>query len=349
MRKNATVFDVAELAGVSRGTVDRVIKKRGRVSEEATRRVQEAIDKLHYVPNASASCLATKKLTKLAYLIPSHEKGDYWQLIDLGFQMGLESLSQYNIELKAFYYDPNSSESFCNAYPQVLEYNPDGVITNAAPKKPLMDFAEKLGKRSIPMAFIDNKHDDANYLMYYGVDPYKSGALGAFLLTMRQDVSSIAMIRIKNSNNGLHDYIAPRSFGVLDYLTNNFPNSTIYTVFIDGTAGKSNWETLNAFFKEHPQIKHIIFTNSRVHLIADWLRSNPDPERIVVGYDDLDRNLKALEEGLVEFLVTRKVPDQSKNMLIEFAQCIILGTAPVKKNNYVHMDILHRHNMDDYR
>lgn len=52
-------------------------------------------------------------------------------------------------------------------------------------------------------------------------------------------------------------------------------------------------------------------TNSRVFLIDDYLNRNPDPERIVVGFDDLDRNLMSLRSGNIEYLVTRHIPMQS--------------------------------------
>ena len=41
--KKVTIKDVAQLAGVSKGTVDRVIHNRGEVSAESFRKVQEVI------------------------------------------------------------------------------------------------------------------------------------------------------------------------------------------------------------------------------------------------------------------------------------------------------------------
>ena len=46
-----TIFDVAALAGVSRGTVDRVVYKRGRVSQKTIDKVQKAISQLGYTAN----------------------------------------------------------------------------------------------------------------------------------------------------------------------------------------------------------------------------------------------------------------------------------------------------------
>ena len=49
-----TISDVANEAGVSKSTVSKVLNHWTTISPETVARVQAAIDKLHYVPNARA-------------------------------------------------------------------------------------------------------------------------------------------------------------------------------------------------------------------------------------------------------------------------------------------------------
>lgn len=53
-------FDVARRAGVSRGTVDRVVHKRGRVSQKTITQYKSSTE-LGYTPNPNASSLASKR------------------------------------------------------------------------------------------------------------------------------------------------------------------------------------------------------------------------------------------------------------------------------------------------
>lgn len=58
---NIRIVDIAKMAGVSVGTVDRVIHNRGRVSEENRKKVQAILEMVHYQPNLMARSLAVSK------------------------------------------------------------------------------------------------------------------------------------------------------------------------------------------------------------------------------------------------------------------------------------------------
>ena len=56
-----TVKQIAELANVSRGTVDRVLNNRSGVSEATRQKVLKIAKELHYEPNFLAKALVSKK------------------------------------------------------------------------------------------------------------------------------------------------------------------------------------------------------------------------------------------------------------------------------------------------
>ena len=342
--KTATVYDVAKRAGVSRGTVDRVIFNRGRVSQKTVEKVREAIRELNYSANPSASALASKQIHCFACLIPQHQKGEYWDVVDEGFKHGLEEITFCNVDLRMYYYDQNDIESYRKMAAEILELRPRGVITNAVFKEAVTEFSYKLKDLAIPMAFIDNKYDDLDFDIYCGVDPYNSGQLGAYLLTVHQKVESVAMIRVVRDSGKHADPNAPRRHGFVDYIADHFPDSAIYTLFIDPSSSESIASSMDRFASAHPEVRHYAVTNSRLFLIANWLKDNYDPERVVVGFDDLEGNLKAMREGLVDFLVTKAIPGQTNYLLTNFVRNVIYSQPPKVKNNYVHMDVLSKMN-----
>ena len=68
-----TIKDIAEKAGVSVGTVDRVLHKRPNVSKKALSLVNKALEEMKYEPNMYASALANSRRYDFYCLIPKHE------------------------------------------------------------------------------------------------------------------------------------------------------------------------------------------------------------------------------------------------------------------------------------
>jgi DNA-binding LacI/PurR family transcriptional regulator len=68
-RTNTTLEEVAQLAGVSRATVSRVVNGSPRVSPDVRTDVQAAIDRLGYIPNRAARSLVTRRSDSIAVVI----------------------------------------------------------------------------------------------------------------------------------------------------------------------------------------------------------------------------------------------------------------------------------------
>lgn len=68
---NYKLEDVAEIAGVSKTTVSRVINKRGYLSQATIDKVHDAMAELNYQPNAAAQQLQKKKTNIVGPLFPS--------------------------------------------------------------------------------------------------------------------------------------------------------------------------------------------------------------------------------------------------------------------------------------
>ncbi|MGY1729427.1 LacI family DNA-binding transcriptional regulator [Geodermatophilus sp. SYSU D01062] len=64
-----TLDEVAQLAGVSRATVSRVVNGSPKVRPEARRAVEEAVAQLHYVPNPAARSLVTRRTDTIALVL----------------------------------------------------------------------------------------------------------------------------------------------------------------------------------------------------------------------------------------------------------------------------------------
>ncbi|NLE98665.1 MAG: LacI family transcriptional regulator [Propionibacterium sp.] len=82
---NATIYEVADRAGVSISTVSRALRHGGRISESTRTRVREAAEELNYLPNAAAQTLAGSAVRSLGIVLP-HVQGTYYAQLAVGFE-----------------------------------------------------------------------------------------------------------------------------------------------------------------------------------------------------------------------------------------------------------------------
>jgi len=94
------IKDIAERAGVSVGTVDRVLHNRPNVSPKALEKVNKALAEMDYKPNMYASALAYNKSYRFYILIPKHESEAYWQEVEEGAQSACERYRDFKIDNK---------------------------------------------------------------------------------------------------------------------------------------------------------------------------------------------------------------------------------------------------------
>ena len=353
MDKNGkiTIIDVARKAGVSKGTVDRVVHNRGEVSKKSAEKVRKAIEELRYQPNLYASLLASKKAHIIACLLPKSTKGEYWEKLHAGFLRGGEAVSSLNVQTRVFLYDQYDPDSFHKTAAQMLDSAPSGVILPPLFKNDTLELTDRLKELEIPYVYVDTKLEDPGYFAYFGMPMYKSGRLCAFMLTERlrpEDVRDAAIVRITRDKTRRSDPTLERRSGFMDFMDEHFPGCRIHQVFIDPNVPESVPETLDAFAAEHPGVKLVVMFNSRIHLISEWLAAHPVEGRRVIGFDDLEKNLVAVHDEIVTILITEHVEEQTFQAVNILSDYILMYKRPAMRDHYMHMDILTKYNLENY-
>ncbi len=150
------IKDIARLADVSVGTVDRVIHGRSGVSEASKKRVEEILKQLDYQPNMYASALASNKKYTFICLLPEHLEGEYWTAVETGIHEAIATYSDFNTSVKINYYDPYDYHSFVNASEAILALQPDGVMVAPTAPQYTKGFTDQLQALDIPYIYIDS-------------------------------------------------------------------------------------------------------------------------------------------------------------------------------------------------
>ena len=106
------IKDIAERAGVSVGTVDRVLHKRPNVSKSALEKVEKALAEMDYKPNMYASALAYNKSYQFFCILPKHESEAYWDEVEEGTMAACERFRDFRVSVKLLYYNRFATDTF---------------------------------------------------------------------------------------------------------------------------------------------------------------------------------------------------------------------------------------------
>lgn len=342
------IKDIARLADVSVGTVDRVIHGRSGVSESSRKRVEEILKQLDYQPNMYASALASNKKYLFSCLLPKHLEGEYWTAVEKGINEAITTYSDFHISVKTAYYDPYDYTSFLAAAQKVLSETPDGVIF--APTAPQFTkiFTDELDSLLIPYIYIDSNIKEIPPLAFFGQNSRQSGYFAARMLMMIADNKEEIVI-FRKINEGIvgSNQQENREIGFKQYMQEHHPDCKILELDLHAKRPSEDNSMLDKFFEEHPNVTCGITFNSKVYIIGEYLQNRKKDNFGLVGYDLLDRNVVSLKQGFVTFLIAQQPEIQGYNSIKAFCEHLIFKK-DIQTINYMPIDLITKETIDYY-
>ena len=342
------IKDIAEMSGVSVGTVDRVLHGRSGVSEASRQKVEEILEKLNYQPNMYASALASNKKYKFACLLPMHSEGDYWTDVVNGMNQAVKAYSDFNVSLETFYYDQYEFGSFVSIGQMVVEKCPDAIVMSPANEEETGRVVSMLNEKSIPYVFIDSNLPSLNPLAFYGQHAFQSGYFAAriFCLLVGNE-SEIVMFRQINDGKLGSNQQANREAGFYSFVREFRPDLKIRELNFNVKETEGYEDQLEQFFQQHPDIKSGITFNSKAYIIGEYLMKHQKKNFQFVGYDLLRRNVACLKAGVINFIIVQQPTVQGFNSIECLCESLILKKK-VKVCNYMPINLISVDNIDFY-
>ena len=342
------VREIARRGNVSIATVDRVIHNRTGVSVKTRRKIQQIIEEVNYQPNMLASRLASRKVYRLAVLIPKvSRETDYWAAPLTGIQRAGAEISQYGITIDRYFFDLNSKASFVNQTKTLIAQPVDGVLLAPSFIVESVQFTYECQAHEIPYVFINSDIPNQNSLCYIGPDLIKSGYLAAHLISYGiADDEKVLVVNISKELDD-HHHLLRKEEGFRNYFRDHQKTNEIVKVDIRKMEYASIAEALTKVFAQHPDIRAVFTTNSRVSSIARFVEATGRTDLRLVGYDFLEKNIAYLKNETIDFLICQKPEEQAFRGIMALYQHLVLS-AEVAHVHYMPIDIITKENYSFY-
>ncbi len=317
--------------------MDRIIHNRGQVTEENIEKVNAIIKEYGYKKNIFASNLAFNKKFKFAVFLPKNENIEYWQAPIVGISKASEELATFGVTIEYFFFDYNI-KSFNKTAAKVLKLDFDGLLFAPIFYEESVSFLTEYKKKESPVVLIDSNLPEIEGIAYIGQDSYQSGFLGGKLISYGIKNESTVLILIINQN------VESTS------RTNVFLQRIkgFYAFFKEKQGlPKFNFTEINIKYDIENQLTKTMFEgidcvfipNSRVYIVAEFIKENDIKNIRIVGYELLKQNLEYLNDGVIDFLIHQK-PEEQGYLGIGYLYKKVILKEPVFDLHYMPLEII---------
>lgn len=310
----ATVKDVARRAGVSTGTVDRILHNRGRFSPHTAEKVFAAVKELGYEPNVLARNLSTSRTCSLAVFMPRPEQDSrYWSLPREGMERALGALSPYGVTLKYFLYDRYDRESCRRKAEELAAYPCDGIVAAPLWREETRALLER---KNLPVLFFDSPLEDPHRVAFVGQDSRSGGKLAAKLMNL-----------LAAGRPGDYLIVVPRwGYSHLEGRIAGFrERAGRRTVLFhtDAESRRGREAVLNEAIRE--DLGGIYVADASAHYVAECLSRRALGDMPLIGFDLVEENRKALADGVIDFILTQQPLEQGYQAVRLMYRRLMLG------------------------
>ncbi len=321
-----TVTEIARRAGVSIGTVDRVLHNRGRVSEETREKVRAIIDEEGYQPNPLARHLKRNRDYLVGVLVPELEKESrYWDLINGGLQTAVAELSAFSINLELFTFVRPVRESLVAAFDRMVKADCSAYVIAPVMQEETLALLSSI-PNGIPYAFIDSYLPGADPLVTVAQNPFRGGQVAGRLMDLlAPGAPSYAVIRpyaeafnLNERARGFSEWFAGRKdTRLIDLVCSEVRMDEVLSL-VERTV------------RENPDLGGIFAVSSIGHKIADFATARGFKDTLaIIGYDLVEDNVRCLKSGGIDCLISQRPEEQGRHVIQQIFRKIVLDEATV--------------------
>lgn len=324
-----TIKDIANAAGVSIGTVDRVLHNRGEVAQHTRDNILRIASQLNY--RAAELPRSEVEAIRIVAIMPMVDsENNFWACHREGIEQQAAQISDRRVDLNIITYSIHDEADFRIKSHNVVEMKPDGVIIAPTFSTESLDFTRELDRLNIPYIFIDTMIDNTNPISFIGEDAFQSGRVAASVVDFGIPVErDILMVNIAK-NIGNRQHLNARNQGFLSYFMDKGRNTGLkISVEIPETEYAIVEQKMEKVL-QNANVGAIWVSGSRSYMVARYLEKINRRDIILVGYDVYDQNIEYLKRDIIQFLIAQQPREQGRRSLRAIVDFIAYGRRPMQ-------------------
>lgn len=334
-----TMNEIADMCGVSRGTVDRVLNKRGGVKSDTAQRILAAAESLGYTRKTLAASMPVSASVQYRIGLLINATGHpYFTDIMAGMLTALENLLSQNITGIVKMSHGFDVEQQLRQLDEMLQQNVDAVALTPANDPRIADKLREFTSRNIPVVIVSALLDNFDYFSFIGCNHYLSGRIAAGLV--KQILSPGSKIAIMTSTRKMAG-VSRRVTGFTDVLQAAKQNYQILPPVECFDDDAIAYKTVSSLSQKNHDIDLFFFAAGGYSGAYQALEDTGLLGKCkIIAFDTSEPNVFHLTHGNVAALLNQHPTEQGKQAIQQIADYLLKRSVPSSKETYMPVEIL---------
>lgn len=335
-----TLKEIADLAGVSRGTVDRVLNNRGSVNPKTAEKIMEIVRAMDYRPNKAGTALAAQKKKYKIGVILFSENNPFFDEVMEGVRAKASELQDYGITTitRRVEFDVNAQ---LLAIDELLQQGIHGLMLAPYNHVRIQEKIDSLVEQQIPVVTINTDIDGSRRMSYVGSDYFQGGCTAAGLLAL-MTCGNVELGVITGSSNVLCH--SERIRGLKYTLETSYPRIQIADILENHDDEFESYALTKRLLEQNPRIDALFFAAAGVYGGCKAIQESGRHPKVIT-FDEVPTTLEMLKKGVISATISQQPFRQGSKSLDILFEYLTSGDAPEQELHFVEHSIKIRENV----
>jgi len=309
-----TFKELAQICGVSRATVDRVIHNRGKVAPEVEKRIREAAEEYGFQPNQVGKALARARNPIKIGVLVHLTRIEFFQELLKGVYAGQKEISTLGCEVIIKEQKDFDPEKQMLLLEELIAEGVNGIALSPTQSDQLYDRLHELGQSGIPIVTFNTELEGLKKLCHVGVNNMQGGRIGAYFMSLLLGGNGGKVLVISGHQKQQSNY--QRVDGFKSECEKRFPNVKTADIRMNADEEEQAYEITMSALKEIPDLAGIYMVSNGLKGTCRALEECKKAGEVqLVAHDLVPISEEYLRKGVIQFVIDQDAHGQGSMSL----------------------------------
>lgn len=324
-----TINEIAKLANVSRGTVDKVIHNRPGVKKETRDRVQAILKNVDYHPNLLGKALVlSKNLVKIGVIV-TPEYNSFIQVLLSGIKKAQKEFASFGFEVVVRMLTTLEPAELISILIQLEDMNISGLALIPIDDPQIIEKINQMQEKGIHILTFNSPLPDIHSICHVGQDHKKAGAVAAGLMEKLLPEGGKIGVIISSKTLSCHP---DRLQGFQTRLLECKNPITIVDVKENQDKREEAFRIALSYLNRYPDLDGLYLSGNGSDGVSNALAiSNPERRPKIISHDLVPETIQLLKEDRIDFVISQNAQEQGYQIVKQLFDYLMSSAAPINE------------------